>query len=782
MELAAAAAASQVPMAYPDPPVFRELSLAIEMNQTMSYFSTNPTDCKYLILECSHRNTFVKVKLLFAGPGYVYFDTDSYGGAQPMRRVDEMTRIKWTQYSWMALDPVSGHLAIFESWKTLYPIQGPQPLSHNFLFNAEDAHFCMRLFKINAVHTAQPTELIWGQDHTAEPIKCLTSGLNAQMGIHNIKTTGTQPILGSNIQEGINILINDFFRPFGTDKHRLFFKISAFHTQGGIAIVYMPTGEVQLFLDEMLQSSSFDESLYHSALVRPALDCALNNHPFKADGLRVLIMGGGEGGTARDVHAQQCVRECVMCEIDQNVIDMCKTHMPGMAGTLEAHERDGRLTLIIDDVFALLKDPSRVRDGFDVIIGDLSDPRDGEFDKGAANQQSDLGLTKPPASILLDPNFYMAIRKALKPHGFLSMYGGVETIIENKQIYERTYHTKNGIRKRDEVRNMTRSFKKSSTGAGSKPEDGAGAEHLFDVFPSFLEFGIKIPSFGLERPSHFAKNHPIQPVKKELVTIHNLTYFYLVSNAGLAASNLITTPSPGLGDIFNLNARMYGYGRSLETKIQYKNLRFSSLSDNIIPKLKWHKAVKVGIIVAGNLRDSLSNTGARFYISLPVGTRSHAIDICASCKICCFLCCCCDQLSFQYENYDVAMPEGSIVAFEEANRLTNILPYGAAGVPGHSTQQPNFKIMQPTASAHVDHQAEPVMVDAFVQGNYAEQMDRNLYDNSISPAADTHAPPSAPTLPPHLAMAQAAVLPPDYNSFVNEIPPPDSSDSDPSDD
>ena len=52
----------------------------------------------------------------------------------------------------------------------------------------------------------------------------------------------------------------------------------------------------------------------------------------------MLVLGGGEGATARDVLKSGAVTLCVMCEIDQAVVDASKEFLPTMARALAAVE------------------------------------------------------------------------------------------------------------------------------------------------------------------------------------------------------------------------------------------------------------------------------------------------------------------------------------------------------------------------------------------------------------------------------------------------------------
>jgi spermidine synthase len=141
-----------------------------------------------------------------------------------------------------------------------------------------------------------------------------------------------------------------------------------------------------LALDDLIQTTEQDEFCYHEMLVHPSLA--------SRDSVdRVLIIGGGDGGTLR--HAlMHAANEAVMCEIDEAVVRVSREYLPALAG--EAFD-DARTKLVIDDGAAFV---ARCKDAFDAIIVDSTDP---------------IGA----ATVLIGPEFYEACRKALKPDGVL---------------------------------------------------------------------------------------------------------------------------------------------------------------------------------------------------------------------------------------------------------------------------------------------------------------------------------------------------------------------------
>jgi spermidine synthase len=150
-----------------------------------------------------------------------------------------------------------------------------------------------------------------------------------------------------------------------------------------------------LVLDGRIQSSEKDEFIYHEAIVHPAL--VLNPSSEK----KVLIMGGAEGATLREVLRHKDVKEAVMVDIDGEVVRVSKEFLPEWhQGSFEDH----RTKLIIDDARAYLE---RTEDKFDVIISDLSEPMEGS-----------------PAVKLFTYEFYNIVKQHLKEDGIFVMQAG----------------------------------------------------------------------------------------------------------------------------------------------------------------------------------------------------------------------------------------------------------------------------------------------------------------------------------------------------------------------
>ena len=102
-----------------------------------------------------------------------------------------------------------------------------------------------------------------------------------------------------------------------------------------------------LVLDGKTQSTETDEFIYHESLVHPAM---LFHHDPKS----VFIGGGGEGGTLREVLAHRAVESATMIDLDQEVVELCRTHLPNHhQGSFD----DPRVTLRHEDARGFLQSP-----------------------------------------------------------------------------------------------------------------------------------------------------------------------------------------------------------------------------------------------------------------------------------------------------------------------------------------------------------------------------------------------------------------------------------------
>jgi len=128
-----------------------------------------------------------------------------------------------------------------------------------------------------------------------------------------------------------------------------------------VAVIRSAAFGKMLIIDGDTQSSQADERIYHESLVHPALAAT-------ADRSDVLILGGGEGATLREVLRSPEVRRCTMVDIDGTVVELAKRYLPEWsAGAFD----DRRARVIVGDALAFLaSDPDR----YGAIVSDLTEP------------------------------------------------------------------------------------------------------------------------------------------------------------------------------------------------------------------------------------------------------------------------------------------------------------------------------------------------------------------------------------------------------------------------
>lgn len=118
-----------------------------------------------------------------------------------------------------------------------------------------------------------------------------------------------------------------------------------------------------LALGGVINCTERDEAGYHEMLVHVPLMA-------HAAPRRVLIIGGGDGGTMREVCRHDVVETAVQVEIDEVVVEVCKKYLPQTAVGFE----HPKCQLIIGDGLDYVK---KAADGsFDVILVDSTDPVD----------------------------------------------------------------------------------------------------------------------------------------------------------------------------------------------------------------------------------------------------------------------------------------------------------------------------------------------------------------------------------------------------------------------
>ncbi len=119
---------------------------------------------------------------------------------------------------------------------------------------------------------------------------------------------------------------------------------------------------VFMVLDGYTQVTEKDEFVYHDMITHPAM--AVN-----PDIKNVLIIGAGDGGTAREISRYKTIEKIDMVEIDEAVVKACQKYMPTTSAILD---KEPRLNLMFRDGLQFVKDAP---DGaYDLILVDSRDP------------------------------------------------------------------------------------------------------------------------------------------------------------------------------------------------------------------------------------------------------------------------------------------------------------------------------------------------------------------------------------------------------------------------
>ncbi len=156
-----------------------------------------------------------------------------------------------------------------------------------------------------------------------------------------------------------------------------------------------------LAINNMVMCTERDEAHYHEMIVHPVMQTHGNAK-------NILVIGGGDGGTVRELMRYDQVENVTMVEIDEAVIRASKAHLPKIASEFE----NKKLNLIIGDGIQFVKDAKDAQ--YDVIIVDGSDP---------------VG----PAEGLFTAAFYADCKRALKEGGLVITQG------ESPMFHEGTF-------------------------------------------------------------------------------------------------------------------------------------------------------------------------------------------------------------------------------------------------------------------------------------------------------------------------------------------------------
>ncbi|WP_204137960.1 polyamine aminopropyltransferase [Halomicronema sp. CCY15110] len=143
-----------------------------------------------------------------------------------------------------------------------------------------------------------------------------------------------------------------------------------------------------LTVDKMVMCSEKDEKAYHEMIIHvPML--------VQPDIRNVLVIGGGDGGSVREILKHDQVESVTMVEIDEAVVRASREFLPTLSAALD----DPKLELIIGDGIDFVRQAPA--DAYDFIVVDSSDP---------------VG----PSEGLFSQAFYQDVYRCLRPGGMMT--------------------------------------------------------------------------------------------------------------------------------------------------------------------------------------------------------------------------------------------------------------------------------------------------------------------------------------------------------------------------
>lgn len=165
-----------------------------------------------------------------------------------------------------------------------------------------------------------------------------------------------------------------------------------------------------LTLDGLMMVTERDEFFYHEMIVH----IPLLTHPNPKN---VLVIGGGDGGTVREILKHPSIEHVDMVEIDNTVIEASKQFFPAVSNELN----NPKVTILVQDAIDFIKNKT---DYYDVILIDSTDP---------------IG----PGEGLFNEGFYNNVKKALKKGGICTPQ--TEGPFAQSENMEKTYKLLNKV-------------------------------------------------------------------------------------------------------------------------------------------------------------------------------------------------------------------------------------------------------------------------------------------------------------------------------------------------
>jgi spermidine synthase len=202
----------------------------------------------------------------------------------------------------------------------------------------------------------------------------------------------------------------DNIKEFGVEYiwHNVLIKDSIVTKRGTkVEMIERPKWGLSCYMDNSIQSSLIDERIYHEALVHPIMSSVKERK-------RVMIIGGGEGATAREVLKWQGVEEVDMFEWDRDVVELFRNKYPEWA---KGAWNDSRLLINYSDIFEIIKTSPKNSKKYDIIIIDLFEPCE---------------ENKKQWNILIK-----SLHNWITLNGSIVMYAGMRNILEPIQPYQK---------------------------------------------------------------------------------------------------------------------------------------------------------------------------------------------------------------------------------------------------------------------------------------------------------------------------------------------------------
>ncbi|MFA6556547.1 MAG: hypothetical protein WCT03_08975, partial [Candidatus Obscuribacterales bacterium] len=190
-----------------------------------------------------------------------------------------------------------------------------------------------------------------------------------------------------------------------------------------------PDGSLALFIDGDLQFDEHDERIYHGGLAGPALKLAEKRLQTKADkqdsnlGLKALIIGGGDGLTARELLASDKIDTIDLVDYDPEVLGLAKAELSQLNGDSLSN---GRTTVHVTDAWQYVQNCQSANKQYDLIIIDLTVAKDAagakfhsvEWYRSIAALLGEAGvLASNAVSPSATPSAYWSIFNAMRTAG-----------------------------------------------------------------------------------------------------------------------------------------------------------------------------------------------------------------------------------------------------------------------------------------------------------------------------------------------------------------------------